>query len=294
MDVKELKALFWAFVGPWHFMSMALSYLPGTIRQHLAAGKLGLSSWPQIQHAWFTSFWMWMGGEIRKGNGPRITALLEGRVTKGDVVDEPAVAPVGGVVLDIGPGLGFWVDLYAEANVPVEGNGAKYRGRGNGINKIYGVEPNVEAHADLTMRVRKAGLESVYEILPVGIESLSQPRADGTAKIEKESVDCIVTLLCLCSIPEPEKNIHELYGYLKKGGRWYLYEHVRVKRSVVMRWYQVVVNIFWPRVLDGCQLCRDTESTLRNTGPWAKIDLAQPVIEPWHQVVPHVFGTLTK
>jgi hypothetical protein len=68
---------------------------------------------------------------------------------------------------------------------------------------------------------------------------LSKVKVDGTDKsIKKESVDCIVSILCLCSILEPEKNIAELYGLLKKGGLWYLYEHVRTRDGLFMRLYQ--------------------------------------------------------
>lgn len=63
--------------------------------------------------------------------------------------------------------------------------------------------------------MREVGLESVYEVVPVGIRDVGKV-AGG---IRKESVDCIVSVLCLCSIPKPERNIAELYGYCKKGGR---------------------------------------------------------------------------
>ncbi|TKW54282.1 hypothetical protein CTA1_6450 [Colletotrichum tanaceti] len=189
-----------------------------------------------------------------------------------------------------------------------------------GVTKVYGVEPNTEVHPALKKRVHDAGLEGTYEIVPVGIESLSDPTAWG-GKIDKGSVDCIVSVLCLCSIPEPERNIRELYSYLKKGGRWYLYEHVKATGSWPIRLYQRrrtltqvhpkrgasgshnyqlltpaagVVNLVWPRALNGCQLCRNTEKTLRSAGPWHDIDVVQPPSEPWFQVVPHIFGTLTK
>lgn len=144
------------------------------------------------------------------------------------MVDQAAVAPASGIILDIGPGPGFWVDLYAKANT--------------GDLKVFGVEPNAAAHDDLRMRVHEAGLDGVYNIVPVGIEHINKVKVTGvdgsTSKIEKGSVDCIVTLLCLCGIPEPEKNIAELYQYLKKGGRWYVFEHVKNNGGWFMRFYQ--------------------------------------------------------
>jgi SAM-dependent methyltransferase len=144
--------------------------------------------------------------------------------------------PISGVVLDIGPGLGYWVDLYARTDVPLkneDGGMRKREGKGKGIAKVYGVEPNAQSHSGLRQRANAAGLESVYEILPVGIESIAKETG-----VQKGSVDAIVSLLCLCSIPEPEKNIKELYSYLKPGGRWYLYEHVAIKGYWPMLLYQ--------------------------------------------------------
>ncbi len=62
--------------------------------------------------------------------------------------------------------------------------------------------------------------------MPLGIEDLA---ASGAVALQ--SVDCVVTIMCLCSIPEPRHNMAQLYGYLKPGGRWYVYEHVKCFRA---------------------------------------------------------------
>lgn len=237
--IHNLTETFWSLLRPWHFMLISLSYLPGTILHLYKISSLhDLFSWHNLQDAWFSSFWAWAGPRIRDGNGPRITALLEGRVTLATVGKDVVVEPVGGVVMDIGPGLGYWVDLYGKTDVPLVKDGDKHKGTEKGIKKVYGVEPNVKSHPHLRQRVKEAGLDGVYEILPVGIEAISKVSLDGTTTIEKGSVDCIVSLLCLCSIPEPEKNIKELYEYLKKGGRWYVFSHVVTKANWFMRAYQ--------------------------------------------------------
>lgn len=233
---------------PWQFMLVSCSYLPATF-SHLyrVSGISSFLSWDTIQSAWFSKFWAWAGPRIREGNGPRITALLEGRVTGAEVVDEVVGEPISGVVLDIGPGLGYWVDLYARTDVPIstqDGNIRKRDGKGKGITKVYGVEPNAQSHPGLRQRAKAAGLDGVYEILPVGIEHIAKETA-----VKKGSVDAIVTLLCLCSIPEPEKNIKELHSYLRPGGRWYLYEHVRVKGYWPMQLYQ---SMWHDLLANGC------------------------------------------
>ncbi|KAF3035338.1 hypothetical protein E8E12_006530 [Didymella heteroderae] len=293
MDKSSLSQVILGLLEPWQFMLVACSYIPSTISHlYITASFASLLSWDAFQGAWFSKFWSWAGPRIREGNGPRITALLEGRVTGAQVVNNVVGEPISGVVLDIGPGLGYWVDLYARTDVPLineDGAVRKRDSKGKGITKVYGVEPNAQSHPGLRSRAKAAGLGGVYEILPVGIEDIAKETV-----VKKGSVDAIVSLLCLCSIPEPENNIKELYSYLKPGGRWYIYEHVAVKDYWPMQLYQRFVNIFWPHALGGCQLCRNTEQSLRAAGPWSKIDIEQPPAEPWHAVVPHIFGTLTK
>jgi SAM-dependent methyltransferase len=143
----------------------------------------------------------------------------------------------------------MWVDVFKDRNSTegastsgIQGgktDGAKQRGQASGrITKVYGVEPNKDVHAELHRRVAAAGLDGTYEVVPVGIESLGDA-SRWNGRIEKGSVDCIISILCLCSIPDPERNIRELYSYLKKGGRWYVYEHVRASpRYPAMRLYQ--------------------------------------------------------
>ncbi|KAI0838776.1 S-adenosyl-L-methionine-dependent methyltransferase [Hypoxylon sp. FL0890] len=293
----------WGLLGPWLFLRDSASFLPRTILKLIRERKFGVLLSPnKLQDAWFSEFWSNMGPEVRLGAGELIVPLLEGRATGGVVTDEPVGPGIGGTVIEVGAGSGLWVDVYktvAEVNPNADAETAEgtVRRRNVGskrvITRIYGVEPNADQHPHLKRAIEKAGLEDVYQIVPVGIEALDNPEKwDG--RVEKGSVDCIVSILCLCSIPNPEKNIRELYGYLKKGGHWFVYEHVRCEHSWYMRAYQRLVNVFWPHFLGGCLLCRQTEKTLREAGPWEKIDVGQPSIEPWYKTVPHVLGVFTK
>jgi SAM-dependent methyltransferase len=161
--------------------------------------------------------------------------LLQGRVKEGVILQQApnASAGVSGTVLEIGPGSGQWVSIFSDrylsststSSTTAVDSGANDQGihpRHRRVTHVYGVEPNVGVHPLLRAKIAQAGLEDVYEIVPCGIEALWQSGA-----VQRESVDCIVGVLCLCSIPDPERNIRELYGYLKPGGRWFVYEHVR-------------------------------------------------------------------
>jgi ubiquinone/menaquinone biosynthesis C-methylase UbiE len=246
--LSQINEAFWLLLDPWIFMSFSLYYLPGTILRLIREGDYrSLTSWKHFQPAWFGAFWSWAGPQVRQTGERRVLPLLDGRVHAGAVTESAMHTPVGGVVIEVGAGSGMWVSVFKDRDKETSGSGtgvaegagevARRRGGPGKVTKVYGVEPNKDVHAELYQRVRDAGLEDTYEVVPVGIESLG----DATkwhGKIEKESVDCIVSILCLCSIPDPEKNIKELYGYLKKGGRWYVYEHVQVHDNLPMKLYQ--------------------------------------------------------
>ncbi|KAA8634230.1 hypothetical protein SMACR_05544 [Sordaria macrospora] len=340
--LTSLKTTLLALIDPWIFMSLSASYLPTTILSLLRQRRfLALLGGPLLsndfQSVWFGHFWSWAGPQVRSNAEANVVPLLEGRVTKGQVVSKSeAHAPgVGGVVLEIGPGSGMWVSLFSDekylkdsedseeqeqgqhgegeeheglsaswatipaseqqqppqkqATTPKKAIGTRQR-----ITQVYGVEPNYGIHPLLQHNITQAGLSQTYTILPFGIEDIER----YAPQIQPESLDCIVSILCLCSIPEPQKNIGILYRYLRPGGRWFVYEHVKCCSDMPGGWfmnaYQAFVNLFWPVCLGGCQLRRDTARYLKEAGPWTDVDLAQPPKEQWHQTVPHIYGILTK
>ncbi|KUI61741.1 Methyltransferase-like protein 7B [Cytospora mali] len=285
--------IFWFLLDPWLFMAQSLSRLPQTILHLHSSGTLltALLHPSRLQSAWFGTFWATAGPSVRDTASARVIPLLEGSVANGQVVvasdnDDAVEKPgISGTVLEVGPGTGMWLPLFSRLHLS---------GRAR-ITRIYGVEPNTDVHAALGLSVAAAGLEDTYEIVPLGVEDLA-----GSGRVARESVDCIVSILCLCGIPDPEFNIREMYGYLKPGGRWFVYEHVRCgsegmrECGLFMKVYQRFLNIIWPHFLGGCQLCRNTPKMLREAGPWTKIDLGQPESEPWYHPLPHILGTLTK
>lgn len=83
-------------------------------------------------------------------------------------------------MLDIGPGSGEWLKCFDKAKV----------------RKVYGVEPNPDQHPLLRERISEAGLEGIYEIVPVGVEGL------GEKWVRRGEVDAVVTIqVCVFSFP---------------------------------------------------------------------------------------------
>ena len=163
-------------------------------------------SFDNFKSAWFARFWAWFGPRSRENAAASVMPLLQNNAR--------------GVCLDIGPGIGEWLFLFARAN-------------NKDITKIYGVEPNRGMHKLLRENAIKAGLGDVYEIVGCGAEELGVK-----AGFDRGSIDTIITVQCLCSIPTPEKIIKELYPFLKPGGQWLMFEHVKTKyqRDVVAYW----------------------------------------------------------
>jgi len=194
---------------PWYLMLVTLTFIPQTLLNIFRQGQFAtLASWHAFRDAWFANTWAALGPQFAEGRALVVKELL---------------SRAHGVVLDIGPGAGNWVHLYS--------NPAKGGGR---MTKIFGVEPNLEQHTSLRRKVREAGLEGVYEIVGAGAEELG---GLGLG-IGKESVDTVVTKQVLCSVPGPERLVRELYGYLKPGGVWIVYEHVKTKEGGWVGWYQ--------------------------------------------------------
>ena len=204
------------------FLFQACLHIPATISQILVSGDpIRIFSISHFSGVLFGNFWSVVGPEVKQSGETKVIPLLEGRLQDGVVLEEVVNEPISGTVLEVGAGSGMWMDVFSRINTT------------NPITKIYGVEPNPMSAAALRQKVKEMGMEKVYEVVPVGIEDVDDPKKwDG--HIPPESIDCIVTILCLCSIPEAEKNIKLLYKLLKPGGRWYLYEHVKCSRGGIL------------------------------------------------------------
>lgn len=220
-------------------MLLSLSYLPRTILTLLLTLNFPVLLSPsRFQAAWFGRFWAHAGPGVRETGEARVIPLLEGRLHDGRIVlsdkDTGNNGGISGVVLEVGPGSGLWASVFAHPSLA------------QGISKIYGVEPNAAHHVELRQRIAAAGLGDKYEVVPCGIEDLA-----ASGRVEKGSVDCVVSILCMCNIPEPEKHAKELFGYLKDGGRWFVYEHVRCESEKLrecglgMRVYQCKFDVFF-------------------------------------------------
>ena len=113
-----------------------------------------------------------------------------------------------GTVLEVGPGSGNQLPRYDTSK----------------IDRIYGVEPNANLYDALRSNIKKHGWSDAYTIVPCGLEDLDKLKEYG---IKPESIDTVVSVQVLCSVPRPAALVKDLYRLLKPGGQMVVYEHVK-------------------------------------------------------------------
>jgi SAM-dependent methyltransferase len=117
------------------------------------------------------------------------------------------LSQASGVVLDVGPGTGT-------SSMPLLTSPA--------ITAIYGIEPCAGLHAGLRTSAVEAGLAGKYTVLPcsVAAETL-HPELEKCGLVlhgnGKGVFDTIICVRVLCSVPDIEKTVCEVYDLLKPG-----------------------------------------------------------------------------
>ncbi|KAI8976413.1 S-adenosyl-L-methionine-dependent methyltransferase [Trametes punicea] len=159
-----------------------------------------------------------------------------------------------GVVLDIGAGHGHTL-FYLDPSK---------------VTKYVALEPNKLMHAEIrTLAATKGFTEASGSllILPYGAEEVS---LITSALGGPRTVDTLISILTLCSIPEPERTLAALVDdVLKPGGTLLFYEHVLSHRPDVA-WWQRFWTPLWRRAFDGCRLDRPTHVWIANLDQWAE------------------------
>lgn len=151
----------------------------------------------------------------------------------------------GGEVLEIGFGTGLNLPHYP-----------------NAVRKLTTVDPNAGMHALARKRLAQTGIEVDHRVL----SGERLPFGDAT-------FDCVVSTFTLCSIPEVEAALLELYRVLKPGGCFLFLEHGLSPEPDVQKW-QRRLNWFELRFGDGCHLVRDMRALVAAV-PFASVDLKQ-------------------
>jgi SAM-dependent methyltransferase len=197
------------------------------------------------------------------------------------------IARASGTVLELGPGNGNQVSRYDKDKVRC----------------VHGVESSLLLACDLLETCAKDGWNVRYATNPANDEKDGKPEyvihrqtvedwlTLPTDAIREKGITTVLSVQCLCSVPEPRKVCRELYNLLPPGGELFIFEHVAAKDEI-SRFVQKLYGFVWPKLVGGCHLGRDLESYLRDAGEWESIELEQ-LGEDWF-MFRRVIGRLVK
>lgn len=149
-----------------------------------------------------------------------------------DALHRDVLRRVKGRVLEIGPGKGRFLD-----------------GLAPGIDWV-GIEPGHRQRQALAVQTARRGLPA-----PIDATAERLPVPDG-------SVDTVLGMYVLCSIPDVAQALREAHRVLRPGGQALFVEHVGADHGTVLRALQRMMTPITRRVDQGCHLDRDTETAL--------------------------------
>ena len=173
-------------------------------------------------------------GFYSRGIFPRVMtmAMSSGQMKK---IRSRVVPGAKGNVLEIGFGTGLNLPFYAEE-----------------VRSITTIDPNPGMSRIAERNIAESGMEVRREL--AGAEAM--PMAD-------ETFDTVVCTWTLCSIPEVEKALQEIWRVLKPKGEFRFVEHGLADDAKVRGW-QNRITPYWKRFSDGCHLNRNMRELIQD------------------------------
>lgn len=137
---------------------------------------------------------------------------------------------VSGEILEIGFGTGLNLPYYP-----------------NSVTKITTIDPNPGMQKLARSRIAASKIIVDYQVL----NGESLPMADA-------SFDSVVCTWTLCSIPQVDQAIAEIYRLLKSGGKFFFIEHGLSQDTQIQTWQNRLTPI-QKVIADGCHLNRNIQ-----------------------------------
>jgi ubiquinone/menaquinone biosynthesis C-methylase UbiE len=162
-------------------------------------------------------------------------------------------------------------------------------GAGQGTNFTYypaSVEQAVAIEPEDYLRRRAQQAASSASIPITALDHVAE-KLPG----EGGSFDAGVVALVLCSVPDQDRALAELFRVIKPGGELRFYEHVIGRNLLLARFLRSADATFWPRVFGGCRPIHDTEAAIERAGfviECCERFTFSPV--PLPPPLPHIFG----
>lgn len=176
---------------------------------------------------------------MRRPDGhPVLAAVLDLAMRPMAGLRHKVVPLAAGRVLEVGVGTGLNAAVYATDQ----------------LTELVGIEP--DPHMLARARPRYDALPLPVRLVQCGAEAM--PFADG-------HFDTIILTFTLCTIPDVESAVREMFRVLAPGGTLHFAEHTTSDHRP-MQIVQGVVDPVWNRLAGGCHLTRDAVQLLERGG----------------------------
>ena len=131
------------------------------------------------------------------------------------------------------------------------------------VSRYIALEPNILMHDHIRAKANEAGFhesDGTLIILSFGAEDTQSI----LSSLSQEPVDTILSVLTLCSVPDPQRTISKLIrDLLVSGGQLLYFEHVLSARPDVAWWQRFWAPV-WACAFDGCRMDRPSDVWIRD------------------------------
>jgi len=135
------------------------------------------------------------------------------------------------------------------------GSGANFAHYPTTVDGVVAIEPEPYLR-------ERAQREAAHAAVPVSVVAGDADRLP----CEVGSFDAGIAALVLCTVPDQQRSLAELFRVIRSGGELRLYEHVIADTSGQARFQRFADATFWPHVAGGCHVAPDTESAIERAG----------------------------
>lgn len=135
------------------------------------------------------------------------------------------------------------------------GSGANFTHYPTTVNEVIAVEPE----RYLRERAQRAAAQTTVAVSVVDGVGERLPGDPG-------SFDAGVAALVLCTVPDQQQALAELFRVIRPGGELRFYEHVIANTPGQARFQRFADATFWPHVAGGCHMARDTKTGIEQAG----------------------------
>ncbi|PSR18984.1 SAM-dependent methyltransferase [filamentous cyanobacterium CCP3] len=166
-----------------------------------------------------------------------------------------ALAEVSGAVLEIGFGTGLNLPYYPDH-----------------VRQIVTVDPSPGVHHLAQKRIEASPIVVEHHML----SGEALPMANST-------FDSVISTFTLCSIPNVEQALAEIYRVLKPGGRFFFVEHGLSHEPDIQTWQNRLTPL-QKRIGGGCHINRDMRQLIEQQFDQVKLEAA------YAEKIPKVVG----